>query len=182
MRTVDEPSDGHAVAGHTALIVPAPAAEGLCQLKEQFPRARVTTGVAHITIATPFLVEADLTPAVMDGLLEVARSTPSFEFELSKSDAFPNGWVFLAPNDPTPFINLREVVMRSFSTAVHHAEPHGAFVPHLSVCVQRDSDRRRAKLEELTAVLPLVLTAEELMLVRSGPDDWAQLACFPFGR
>lgn len=179
--TADEPSGDHAVASHTALIVPVPGAEGLCRLAEQFPRSRVTTGVAHITVATPFLVESDLTPAVFSRLFEVARSTPSFEFELSRGDAFPSGWVFLAPKDPTPFVNVREVVMRSFPAAGHHTEPHAEFVPHLSIYVERDADRRRAILEELTTALPVVSTAEELMLVRSGPDDWARLTSFPLG-
>lgn len=84
---------------HLALVVPVPEVESVCDLAEQLPRGRVTTGVAHITVATPFIPERVLTADVTESLSGFGPARIRFEFALTRVDSFDSCWVYLAPQD-----------------------------------------------------------------------------------
>lgn len=73
-------------ATHTALIIPAPSVGELCRLAEQFPRSRTSAPVAHITIATPFVPEPELSITTLDIRSVAGTSTPTIERRLRRSD------------------------------------------------------------------------------------------------
>lgn len=80
---VDRRSSGGMNRVHLTVVVPVREAESVCDLAEQFPRRRVTTGVAHITVATPFIPERDLTTDVIESLHSIGQARTRFEFALN---------------------------------------------------------------------------------------------------
>jgi 2'-5' RNA ligase len=164
---------------HLALVVPVPEAESVCDLAEQFPRRRVTTGVAHITVATPFIPERELTTDVSESLSNIGQARTRFEFALTRVDSFDSGWVYLAPQDAAPFLDLTHAVCSAFPSIDLFDGAHGTIVPHLTVRQESNVAEREALVESLRGRLPIHAVANELELVRSGPDDWIRIAGFP---
>ncbi|MFZ4809862.1 MAG: 2'-5' RNA ligase family protein [Ilumatobacteraceae bacterium] len=167
-------------ATHTALIIPAPSVGELCRLAEQFPRSRTSAAVAHITIATPFVPEPELSITTLDALAAVAAATPVFVCRLSACRDFENGWYYLAPDELAPFSDPPSTVMATFPSLTARADAP-SFVPHLSLGVERDAECRQHLMLEVSDMLPVEFVARHLMVVRSGPDDWVELASFEFG-
>ena len=140
---------------------------------------RVTTGVAHITVASPFIPERDLTTDVIESLHNIGQARTRFEFALTRVDSFDSGWVYLAPQDAAPFLDLAHAVCSVFPSIDLYDGTHGTVVPHLTIRQELDVAEREAFAESLRGGLPIHAVANELELVRSGPDDWIRIAGFP---
>lgn len=164
---------------HTALVLATPAAGHLCRLAAQFPRERVDAPVAHITVMTPFLPEPELDPDVHRALVDIAATTPSFSCTLGSCQNFDNGWYYLAPDDPAPFNDLSAAIMARFSSLTPYDGSVADVVPHMSIGVERVAERRAQLMDSVERQLPIEVDVDEMLLVRSGPQDWVTLARFP---
>lgn len=150
----------------------------MCRLAAQFPRERVDDTVAHITVTTPFLPEDQVTSEVLGTLTELVLGVGAFSCVLASCEDFDSGWYYLAPRDPVPFLTLAALIAATFPMAASHDPAHAEIVPHMSVGVERDASLRNQLMWSTTAHLPLHASVDEIMLVRSGPQDWVRLASF----
>lgn len=71
-------------------------------------------------------------------------------------------------------------IVAAFPAFEPYGGEHSDVIPHLSIGIDVDADSRRRRMAETEQSLPLAATAHELLLVRSGPQDWVTLQRFPF--
>jgi hypothetical protein len=167
------PTDDEVSSTHTALVVPVPDAEGICRLALLGVRQRSSAPLAHITLVTPFVDEAKLDATVIRAIADIASTVAAFSFVLTSCEEFDDGWYYAAPDKPEPFIELTRRVCNVFPGLAPYGGAHDELVPHMSIGVESNPTLRHELMAESSRSLPLAARASELMIVRSGPDDWA---------
>ena len=82
----------------------------------------------------------------------------------------------------TPIFGLTKALVSSHTSAFPSIDlydgAHGTIVPHLTIRQEPNVAEREAFVESLRGSLPIHAVANELELVRSGPDDWVRIAGF----
>jgi len=133
--------------------------------------ARPSHGIpAHVTLLYPC-------PDEPDGIAEVLAKTDAFDVDFRELRRFPEGVVYLAPEQEEPFRELTERLERRFPGWLpYRGEVEG--VPHLTVAW---GERLDAAEEAVAAALPLYGRAREAVLLRhEAPERWEPVARFQF--
>lgn len=167
------------VEGRTALIIPV---SGLGDKTEQW-RLRadpVAPGVpAHITVLVPFLGMDLITDADLERLrAEFARATVAHDVVFDRIRSFPTA-VWLAPADPTPFVELTERIHAHWPDFPPYEGKFDEVVPHLTVA--HGTDLENLVRLDLTEDLPLTGQIEAVHLYAWTEGHWADRARFPLG-
>ena len=176
--------DGTTAEVETGLIIPVPAFEDFIQEHRAINGAVSPEGVpAHLTLLYPFLspfrcLEAH---AEVEGFF--AQVEP-FDFELSQVGWFEERVVFLAPSDPTPFVELTERLIGQWTQCIPYGGRHaGKHVPHLTLGIEGTPEEMTSLAEAAEKLLPIKCTAEQawLMIGRPHPTQWEVKERFVFG-
>ncbi|GAB4079337.1 2'-5' RNA ligase family protein [Modestobacter muralis] len=118
----------------SGLVVPVPEAEPVVAAHRSRLDANAALGVpAHVTALFPFVSPADLTADVLARVARVVSAVPTFDHRFGRTDWFGDDVLWLAPDDPAPFVELTERLHAEFPD---HPPFGGAFpevVPHLTV-------------------------------------------------
>jgi len=122
----------------------------------------------HVTTFWPFLRRLrDKDKAALD---EIAAACSPFDFLLTTIDRFPDV-TFLRPEPAEPFVRLTTLVWQRWP---EHAPYGGAFadiVPHLTLAHEPTATARGS----IEPLLPIAARAQELVVMRRGPDGWHTL-------
>ncbi len=166
--------------GETCLIVPVPAAEGAVgRHRGRLDPSAADGAPAHITLLAPFLQLELVDGGERQRLRQLFGATDPIQFSLTRVARFP-GVMFLAPVPGEPFVALTEALSRRWPQCPPYDGAYDEVIPHLTVAV---GDGDFAEVErEITPLLPIALTAEEVWLIARGSDGrWARELAFALG-
>lgn len=177
-------ADGAAAEVETGLIIPVPAFEAFIQEHRAQNAAVSPEGVpAHLTLLYPFLppMRCQEAHAEVEGFF--AEVEP-FDFELTEIGWFEDRVVFLAPSDPTPFVELTERLIDRWTQCIPYGGRHaGKHVPHLTLGIEGTPEEMASLAEAAEKMLPARCTAEQawLMIGTPHPAEWEVKRRFTFG-
>jgi len=132
----------------SAVFVAVPGA-GALLAAAGIPRARRELQ-PHVTVLWPFLPARRLDRAALDRLAGALASRRAFRASFSTIGHFP-GVVYLAPDDPAPFVALTEAVAAAWPEHPPYEGAYDEVVPHLTIGGGEVDERRLRDLLPLTA-------------------------------
>lgn len=169
----------------TGLIIPVPAFESFILRHRTLNGAVSPAGVpAHLTLLYPFLPPDGCEEAHAEVAAFFADVEP-FEFELTEVGWFDDRVVFVAPNDPAPFVALTERLVGHWTQCVPYGGRHGgAHVPHLTLGIEGTPEEMAGLAEAAAQLLPMTCVADQawLMIGTPRPARWDVSDRFTFGR
>ncbi len=168
----------------TGLIVPVPEFESFIRHHRTFNDAVSPEGVpAHLTLLYPFLPPLGCKEAHRE-VAEFFAEVEPFEFKLTEVGWFDERVVFLAPEDPSPFVSLTERLIEHWDVCIPYGGRHGgAHVPHLTLGIEGTPEEMASLAEAAERLLPVSCVADQawLMIGTPRPAEWNIAAKFPFG-
>lgn len=169
----------------TGLIIPVPAFESFIQHHRTFNQAVPPPGVpAHLTLLYPFLPPDGCEEARTEVVDFFAEVEP-FEFRLTEVGWFDERVVFLAPDDPAPFVALTERLVAHWTQCIPYGGRHGGtHVPHLTLGIEGTPAEMASLAEAAEKLLPVSCVADQawLMIGTPRPAQWQVREQFRFGR
>lgn len=164
----------------TALIVKGPASHKLVELHNRYARDAQFGVPPHLTILFPFVPETQLDEDGLQLLGDAIGHLRSFEYTLVSTGWFGGQVLWLAPQDPTPFIRLTDAVWDVFPSYPPYGGVHDGLVPHMTVGDTADHARLLRAEREVAGVLPLSGVATAVTLIGEGADGvWRELKEIP---
>jgi 2'-5' RNA ligase len=154
----------------TALVVKAPASDKLVALRQQLARDARVGVPPHITVLFPFVPVAQLDESAMTLLHHALGTIPRFDFALTRTGWFGDNVLWLAPDDPSPFVELTAAVHRAFPDYPPYGGLHDGSVPHATVADSGPSELLTHAEREIRDTLPLRGRAAEVTLLTEGAD------------
>ena len=177
-------ADGDVADVETGLIVPVPALESfVCEHRSINPAVPPEGVPAHLTLLYPFLPPDRCAQAHAEVEGFFAEVEP-FEFELTEIGWFDERVVFLAPADPTPFVELTERLIGQWTQCIPYGGRHGGkHIPHLTLGIEGTPDQMASLATAVEALLPMTCLAEHawLMIGNSHSARWQHRDTFEFG-
>lgn len=177
-------ADGTKTEVETGLILPVPEFEDFIQEHRKHNPAVSPEGVpAHLTLLYPFLPPGRCDEVHGDVEAFFAEVEP-FEFELTEVAWFDDRVVFLAPADPTPFVQLTEQLIARWTQCIPYGGRHaGKHVPHLTLGIEGTPEEMASLAEAAEKLLPVRCRAEQawLMIGTPHPPEWEVKRRFDFG-
>jgi 2'-5' RNA ligase len=127
----------------------------------------------HVTLMFPFVSPADLTEAKIQTLEKLIGGTRAFQFSLVAVNLFEQGVVYLEPDPAEPFVELTRKISREFGLLPFGGDFGDEAVAHLTVGIHESCDTRQQLVNQLQAIVPIVITAEEAwLMVGSNAGAW----------
>ena len=169
----------------SGLVVPVPASEHLVGDHRARLDANAALGVpAHVTALFPFVSPADLTDDVLSCVARVVGEVPAFDHRFGRTDWFGDEVLWLAPDDPAPFVELTRLLYAEFPD---HPPFGGAFaevVPHLTIGHGHPRPVLAAAEDVVRGGLPIAGRATEVhLLAQDQPGSrWTLRERFPLLR
>lgn len=151
----------------SGLVVPVPEVEPVVGAHRAVLDAHARLGVpAHVTVLFPFVDPDDLDAAVLVRLAEVLAAVPAFDHRFTRTAWFDDAVLWLAPEDPRPFVALTRAVTAAFPGHPPFGGAHGDdVVPHLTVGHGRDPAELRAAESVVRPRLPVAGRADRVLLL-----------------
>jgi hypothetical protein len=119
---------------HTVLLARVPAADPVvAAFGRLVPPEWNGTPYAHVTALGPFAPPSSLTPAQLDLIGALIGEHLPVTVDLLQLERFPDGMVWLAPEDPKPFRALTEALWRAFPNYPPYGGQFDEVIPHLSL-------------------------------------------------
>ncbi|MEU4564797.1 2'-5' RNA ligase family protein [Actinoplanes sp. NPDC023936] len=169
----------------SALIVPVPEAEpAVAGLREHLDRFSAHSVPAHVTVLSPFLPPARLTPQVLAAVQLVAAGVPGFFVSFDRLGWFADRVLWLAPDPAEPFRELTNRIAARFPPAQPYGGEYAEVVPHLTVGHDQPVAALRAAAARVEPLLPIRARVTSLRLLAGAPESgepWHTLADFPLG-
>lgn len=119
---------------------------------------------AHVTALGPFLPADRLDARALDLVAEIARTTATFTFVLSRIATFPNGIIHLLPEPDEPFRRLTARLWEAFPDCPPYAGEFGDVRPHLTLDARSEAVSEASTRSLLGALVPATCRAERLDL------------------
>jgi hypothetical protein len=127
---------------------------------------------AHLTVLFPFVPPAAIDEAVLARVREVVGGGEPFTATLTRTGWFTDRVLYLAPQDPAPFVALTEAVVRAFPDQPPYGGRFAEVVPHLTVGEGAPPDTLRPAEADVARHLPITVPVTEVaLLVGSAEDD-----------
>ena len=145
---------------------------------------------AHITVLYPFGPLDELDGSVISRLRRLFAAQEPFEVEFGSARWFGDDVLWLAPDDPRPFVAMTEAVRAGYPEWQPYGGAFATVVPHLTVGDNTEAAGRFASASQLrtaeTAVLrrlPLRDLADRVLLMagKREPNSWRVLEEFRLG-
>jgi hypothetical protein len=120
----------------------------------------------------------------------VVASFEPFDFDLGRVGRFPQGVLYLAPDQPGPFVELIEAFSREWPQYPPYGGAYDTVIPHLTVWFARlvpqliwGRDPEPPGLaDELATALPIRASARSVdLVVMERPRRWSLAASLPLG-
>lgn len=142
----------------SVVVIPLPEASVLTA-----PWRRPRALDAHVTIAAPFLDPSQIDDHVVTALSVCMAHMTSFDVVFQRVDWFDQRVVYVAPDDPAPFVRLASTLAETFPVST----PGGGattYIPHLTVAKNRALGELRAAAATSATLVPLHARAREVVL------------------
>jgi len=168
--------------GATAIVVPFPGASsavGRWRLRHTVDGA---AGMPpHVTLLWPFVDEHELVPGCVGMIRSVIGREGPFETIFSSIRRFADGVLYLAPEDPSPFVAMTGSLFGAFPRYPPYGGAFPTVIPHLTVG-ERLSERTERRIETALAPhLPLCLGVAEVWLMSLEDGHWSPRHRIPLG-
>jgi hypothetical protein len=143
-----------------------------------------------VTVLYPFAPTDVLDRALRSGLRRLFAAHAAFDVEFRCSRWFGEDVLWLAPEDPRPFVALTESVASAYPQWQPYGGAFETVIPHLTVGDIAEAEGRVASVDELRAAeaalagrLPLRDVADRVLLMagRREPTSWRVLDEFRLG-
>jgi hypothetical protein len=167
----------------SALLVTIPEAEPLVrEHRLRFDPVSERGVPAHVTAIHPFVARDELDQAVLDRVAELADAHEAFDYSFSTSAWFGTDVLYLAPDDPEPFLRLTEAIVRAFPDHPPYEGVYDEVTPHLTVALRTEGADLVPVETALQGVLPVTGRAWHLTLMTEDDEGrWSVRQEFPFG-
>lgn len=165
----------------SGLVIEVPEAEVVvARHRVELDASAVLGAPAHVTILFPFVPAARIDSPVLYRLGRLFGGYPSFDYRFARSAWFGDDVLWLAPDDPEPFLSLTAGVHGQWP---EHPPFEGAFsdvVPHLTVGHGAGVERLQAAERAVSLGLPVIGRATAVsLLVQDHMGRWTREAQFP---
>jgi 2'-5' RNA ligase len=158
-----------AVPRESALLVPVPEAEPYVQTHRFRHDSVALRGVpAHITVLYPFMTPDEISDSATAAVRRVLDHFPEFPFRLTRLERFAEGATYLAPEPPTPFVDLTMAIAEHFPAYPPYGGVYADVIPHLTVA--QTPDAPADELAEIERHLPIRCVAREAWLMVERDD------------
>jgi hypothetical protein len=174
----------------TALLVPMTAVGNeITDLRYLDPAAGFGLP-AHVTVLYPFGPVDLLDEALRSELRRVFAAAATFKVEFRRSRWFGGDVLWLAPEDPRPFVALTEAVASAYPLWQPYGGAFETVIPHLTVGDITEAAGRLSSVDELRSAeaalagrLPLRDFADRVLLMagKREPNSWRVLEEFRLG-
>ena len=168
----------------SGFVFAVPEAEPVVARHRQLLDASAALGApAHVTVLFPFVPTAGLDEPTLGRVGATVGALPAFPYTFRRTDWFGDDVLWLAPDDPGPFRELTERVQAAFPQYPPFEGAFAAVVPHLTVGHRHPRPVLAAAEREVTAELPVLGTATEVVLLAQDRPGgrWSARAGFPLG-
>jgi 2'-5' RNA ligase len=171
----------------SALLVPMSTVEKTIEDLRHLNPATALGLPAHVTLLYPFAPTARLDEALRARLRSIFASHPRFEVEFRQLRWFDDDVLWLAPEDPSPFVALTQAVQSAYPEWQPYAGVFDALIPHLTVADNSDAAGPLSSVQALRAAetalagrLPIRDVADRVLLMAGSrePDSWRVLEEF----
>lgn len=165
----------------SGLVIEVPEAEPVVGTHRSLLDPNAALGVpAHVTVLFPFVPPARIDTTVLRRLADLFSVVEAFDYTFARTAWFGDEVLWLAPDDPRPFIDLTRRVQSAWP---EHPPFEGEFadvVPHLTVGHRADLEPLRAAEREVLRLLPVTGRARQVSLfVDDDKGNWRRTATFP---
>jgi 2'-5' RNA ligase len=133
----------------------------------------------HVTLIGPFADSSEVDD-LLEPLVRVFATFAPFELDLRETARFP-GLLYLRPEPAEAFVEIIEVLVRTFPDFPPYAGEFDEIVPHVTVA-QGDDEVLAAAVGELETQLPVTARVERAWLVEDTPGGWRRHTAFPLER
>jgi len=137
---------------------------------------------AHVTALAPFVPAPELDHATFATIADVAATLDPFAYRFTEPGWFDDAVLFLAPDDPAPFVRLIEALLDAFPDYPRYGGRFEQIHPHLTIGRGDDRTALRAAEATVRTAGPVVGTATHLTLMaedRSG--RWSRVGTWTLG-
>ena len=167
----------------SALLVPVPAVESVVgEWRARYDSSAPDGIPAHVTVLYPFMAPAAIDASVLDALGACVVGVSAFSCTFSRVGWFGDEVVYLAPDDPSPFVALTEAVVAAFPDYPPYEGAFDTVVPHLTLGDTGTRAERAAIADAVGAHLPLVAACDAVWLMTGTPGEpWSLAAQWPLG-
>jgi 2'-5' RNA ligase len=171
-------------AKESALLVPVhDAEESVAGLRSMLDPAAAQGLPAHVTLLYPFGPVRSFAEEECEALAAAVASCPAFDFILSTMAWFDDRVLYLAPEDPTPFVALTTALVTLFPAFPPYRGEYDSIVPHMTVAEGARPWRMRRGARALAKVLPIECRADAVWWMTPGIEGrWVVNRRFALGR
>lgn len=169
---------------NSGLIVEVPDAETAVRHHRDALDCNARGGVpAHITVLYPFLPTHLIDQTVLADLTALFARMPSFDVALTHTAWFGDQVLWLAPEDPQPFLTLTDLVHGAYPDFPPFAGLFADVVPHLTVGHGPHLAEMVLAERAVHEHLPIHTSARQVTLMTQDEADgaWTTAARFPLG-
>jgi 2'-5' RNA ligase len=172
--------------GSSSLVVPVPALEEWVRARHHhydpaYVSSDPTFAHAHLTLLSPFVAPAALTPAVRRRVAQVLAAHPPFAVRLARVEVFPDGIIHLRPEPDGPLRQLTADLARAFPDHPPYAGRYADVRPHLTLDLLADGVDVGGTRRSLGELVPVVARVEEARLSWYEQERCRTLATWPLG-
>ncbi len=176
-------------AATTALVIEVPEAEPVVGRHRARLDPFAAGGVpAHVTVLFPFVEIPRLVkdPLLADDVAQrvarVVSGQPAFPYCFSRTRWFGDRVLWLAPDDPSPFVALTRALALAFPGFEPYEGMFDDIVPHLTIGQREDPAPLREAEEDTCGRLPVRGHATDVsLLLLDSSGGWERLWTAPLG-
>ena len=155
-------------------------ADELVALRQRYASDAANGVPPHITILFPFVPAAQLDELNLGLLRRVIGSFREFDFALTTIGWFGDKVLWLAPENPSPFIDLTNAVTAAFPEYPPYGGVHDSSVPHATVADSVDQQQLDRAKNAVIPILPIETSVAALTVIIEGTDgSWRELTEVP---
>ena len=171
-------------AAESTLLVPVhDAEESVAGLRRRLDPASAHGLPAHVTVLYPFGPVRVFSEEDGHTLATALASVRAFDFVLSSVAWFDERVLYLAPEDPAPFVALTTAVASLFPAYPPYRGAYDSVVPHMTVGEGARPWRLRRGARALAKVLPIECRADAVWWMAPGIEGrWVVNRRFALGQ
>lgn len=165
----------------TALIIEAPPSKTLITIRNKLATDARLGVPPHLTVLFPFVPAEQFDSSVSESLSLVVGEFRPFDFSLTHTGWFGDSILWLGPEQPAPFVELTDAIVRAFPEYPPYEGRHDAAVPHLTLGDSGSPIDLKQAERIIRPKLPLASTAKVLSVLQQGVNGrWHLRERIPF--
>lgn len=170
-------------ARRSGLIIEIPEAEpSVAEPRLRLDRVAALGVPAHVSSLFPFVSPEAIDARALARVAEVAAAHAPFEYSFSRTLWFGEEVLYLAPDDPAPFVRLTEQLWAAFPHCPPYEGRYEDVVPHLTIGEGAEVEAMRAAETTVLARGPVKGCALRLTLMTEDAGGlWTRHGSCSFG-